>query len=404
MRVLWTLPYLPWPTTSGGKTRQYHLLKALTGRGHRITLLVQSKLPVSDEARAALGAVVERLIVLPRRPLKHPISVLWTLFGPQPLLAVVNGHAPALTRVFSNLLVEHWDVIQIEHSYSCEPYLNALRRDGKRFVLTEHNIESSLCVVTYNKLPRWLRPLAWWDTQRYRRWEQRIFDLSEQVIAVTDADARIIASVTRTPVKVVINGVDTRAFATVCPDASAKRVLFVGNYEYAPNVAAVEWTLSDIMPRVWALHPDAHFAVCGFALPERWPNQFPDPRIEWHGFVQDLTVLQSRSTAFLAPLRDGGGSKLKVLEAMAASLPVISTREGVSGLSLRNGHETLIGDDAPELAHHLINTLNDPARARRIGLSGRDYAAKHHDWSLAALALEDTYRTLGSARSEGPRR
>lgn len=394
------MPYLPWPVTSGGKSRQYHLLKALEKRGHHVTLLVQSKSEATPEALAKLGGLTDRVIVLRRRPLKHPVSILWTLLGPQPLLAAVNGHAPELTRAVQNLLVEHWDIVQIEHSYSCQPYLKALRRSGQGFVLTEHNIESSLCDATYDKLPRWFHPLAAWDRKRYLRWERRVFGLAEHVIAVTDADAQVIAQATESPVGVVINGVDAAAFAEVVPDPSARRILFVGNYEYAPNIAAVEWTVSTIMPMVWERYPDARFAVCGYALPARWQSQFPDQRIEWHGFVKDLLEIQARSTLFLGPLRDGGGSKLKVLEAMAASLPLVSTLEGVSGLSVQQGSEALIGETAGELARHVVTLLGDPGLARRIGNSGRMYAARRHDWSVAASELENIYRQLLAARAK----
>lgn len=404
LRILWAMPYLPWPVTSGGKSRQYHLLKALEKRGHHVTLLVQSKSEATPEALATLGALTDRVIVLPRRPLKHPVSILWTLFGPQPLLVAVNGHAPELTRAVQNLMVEHWDIVQIEHSYSCQPYLKALRRSGHGFVLTEHNIESSLCDATYDKLPRWFHPLAAWDRKRYLRWERRVFGLAEQVIAVTDADARVIARATDKPVGVVVNGVDAAKFAGVVPDPSARRILFVGNYEYAPNIAAVEWALSAIMPLVWEHYPETRFAVCGYALPARWRSQFPDPRIEWHGFVKDLMEIQGRSTLFLAPLRDGGGSKLKVLEAMAASLPLVSTHEGISGLSLQQGSDALIGADASDLARHVVTLLGDPDLARRLGTSGRAYAARRHDWSVAASELEDIYRQLLEARAQRPKK
>lgn len=400
LRILWAMPYLPWPVTSGGKSRQYHLLKALAKRGHQVTLLVQSKSEATPEALATLGGLVDRVIVLRRRPLKHPVSILWTLFGPQPLLVAVNGHAPELTRAVQNLMVEHWDIVQIEHSYSCQPYLKALRRSGQRFVLTEHNIESSLCDATYDKLPRWFHPLAAWDRKRYLRWEQRMFGLAEQVIAVTDADAKVIARATESPVGVVVNGVDAAAFAAVVPDPSARRILFVGNYEYAPNIVAVEWAVSTIMPLVWERYPEARFAVCGYALPARWQSQFPDPRIEWHGFVKDLTEIQARSTLFLAPLRDGGGSKLKVLEAMAASLPLVSTPEGISGLSVKQGSEAFIGENAGELARHMVTLLGDADLVRRMGNSGRVYAARRHDWSVAASELEDIYRQLITARAK----
>ena len=106
-------------------------------------------------------------------------------------------------------------------------------------------------------------------------------------------------------------------------------MLFLGNYEYAPNVDAVEWMLDEILPRVWAHCPEARMSVCGYALPAEWAQRWSDPRIEWQGFVPDLLQLQSSSSVFLAALRHGGGSKLKVLEALAAGLPLASTAQGL---------------------------------------------------------------------------
>ena len=101
LRLLWTLPYLPWPITSGGKARQFHLLRELAGRGHRITLLVQSKTPADDEVLKTLTPLLEELIVLPRRALRHPLTLWHAAMSPLPLLATVNGHAPALAQRFA---------------------------------------------------------------------------------------------------------------------------------------------------------------------------------------------------------------------------------------------------------------------------------------------------------------
>ncbi|MCR3840971.1 glycosyltransferase family 1 protein, partial [Pseudomonas aeruginosa] len=122
MRILWILPYSPWPTTSGGKTRQYHLLRSLAARGHRITVLLHSKQPVSAEDRQALEPFLERLVVLPRRPLRSLSTLLAALFAPYPLLASVNGLSAELQRTATELLREPWDVVQVEHSYSFQPY------------------------------------------------------------------------------------------------------------------------------------------------------------------------------------------------------------------------------------------------------------------------------------------
>lgn len=399
MRILWILPYLPWPTTNGGKTRQYHLLRTLAARGHRITLLVQSKQPLDDATRSRLEPLLERLIVFRRRPLRHPLGLAAVALGPWPMLTAVNGVAPLLRRSFEELLRETWDVIQLEHSYTCQPYLQPLLHTGRPFLLTEHNLESGLGAATYDRLPGWLSAgFSGYDRWRARRWERRVFDTAARIVAVTEEDAVEMRSITRTPVDVVVNGVDTRAFADVVPERHSRRVLFIGNYEYAPNVDAVHWALDEILPRVWREHPEARFAVAGYALPAEWARRWNDSRIEWLGYVPDLPRLQSESALFFAPLRHGGGSKLKVLEALAAGLPLVTTSQGGSGLALRPGEDHLRAEDADGLATAVCRLLAEPEQASEIGRRGRAYAVAHHDWESCADQLEAAYRRM-SARA-----
>jgi glycosyltransferase involved in cell wall biosynthesis len=403
LRILWNMPYLPWPITSGGKSRQYHLLRSMAERGHRITLLVQSKTALDDEARARLEPLVERLIVLPRRALKHPLTLWHAALSPWPLLTTVNGHAPALTTRFNELLSEGpWDVVQIEHSYGFQPFELALSRHRQPFVLCEHNIESQLGAATYGRWPALLRPLARYDQWRARRWERRVLSQASAVAAVTEADARAMERISGgQPVGVVVNGVDVRSFAKVMPAVGGDKVLFVGNYEYAPNVDAVEWALTEIFPRLWRQRPATRFIVCGHALPESWRRRFPDPRVEWRGYVPDLTEVQAETTVFLAPLRFGGGSKLKVLEALAAGLPLVSTPEGVSGLNVVDGVHGHLGGTAEALAQALAAVLAKPDHARALGEAGRGHAASHFDWSVTAAQLESLYEQLPVPRLNG---
>lgn len=397
LRLLWTLPYLPWPITSGGKARQYHLLRALAERGHAITLLVQSKTPVDAAVREALLPLLAELIVLPRRPLRHPRTLWHAATSPLPLLATVNGHAPALSARFEALLrAQPWDVVQVEHSYGLAPFLPALRRLGQPYLLTEHNVESELGAATYGKWPAPLRGLARLDQARARRWERLALSQAQAVVAVTQADARALGALSGRPTHVVPNGVDTRAFAQVQPDAASHTVLFVGNYEYAPNVDAVAWALSAIWPLVWQQMPQARFRVCGHGLPAAWRQRFTDPRIDWQGYVPDLTAVQARSAAFLAPLRSGGGSKLKVLEAMAAGLPLVSTTEGLSGLGAQAGVHAWVADEPQALARGIVHTLSDPDGAQAMGQAARAHVSAHFDWALSASALEAVYASLAT--------
>lgn len=388
------MPYLPWPTTSGGKLRQYHLLRILAGRGHRITLLVQSKLPVDDATRAKLEPMLERLIVLPRRSLKHPLTLAAVALAPYPMLASVNGFAPELGRVFADLLQQSWDIVQIEHSYSLQPFLGLLKKNKQPFLLTEHNVESTLGTATYQHLPAWLRPYVLYDQWRYRHWEKQALVAPARLAAVTAEDAGRLAERSGREVDVVINGVDASHFSHVRPDVASRRILFVGNLEYPPNLDAVEWTVTEILPRVWEQVPDAHFAVCGYAMPQAWPQRWTDPRLEWLGFVPQLTVEQQRAAVFIAALREGGGSKLKVLEAMAAGLPLVSTEQGVSGLKVDDGIHYRQGNTPEAMARALVEIMLQPDEARVMGETGRRYAAENHDWRIAAMQLESIYREM----------
>ncbi len=395
LRILLTMPYLPWPITSGGKARQFHLLRQLAERGHQVTLLVQSKTLADEGVLQALRPLVHELIVLPRRALKHPLTLWHAAWSGLPLLATVNGHAPALSARFSRLLAQGpWDVVHIEHSYGLAPFAEALRRQGQPFVITEHNVESELGAATYGKWPAALRPLARIDQARARRWEREALSQAALVLAVTESDARSLARISGRPTHVVGNGVDTRAFAGVVPDATSRTALFLGNYEYAPNVDAVEWALTEIWPRVWAQAPELRFRVCGHGLPATWRSRFPDPRIDFQGYVPDLTEVQSRCAAFLAPLRAGGGSKLKVLEAMAAGLPLVTTPEGLTGLGVEPGVQARVGRRPDELAQALIEVLGQPERARAMGEAARAHVGRQFDWARSADQLEAAYALL----------
>lgn len=391
MRILWTMPYLPWPTTSGGKTRQFHLLRNLAARGHRITLLVQSKTELDDDTRAALEPWLERLIVVPRRPLRSALTLLAIAFARPPMLASANGYSPPLQQQFEALLQEQWDVIQIEHSYSFQPFEAPLRRSGKPFIMTEHNVESGLGAASYHHFPEWARPFTRYDQWRYRQWEQRVLRQACELIAVTEDDAKGLTRVTARTTGLVVNGVDCDYYAKVCPDRYSRRLLFIGNYEYGPNLDAMQWALDHIMPRVWAIDPMVRLTIGGYALPRDWPQRWADPRIDWLGFVPDLRTVQHDAAVFFAPLREGGGSKLKVLEAMAAGLAVVTTAQGVSGLNVLNGTHYLGCEDAHGLALMLVDAVANPTRLAKIGEAGRAYVRQHHDWAVSATQLEEIY-------------
>ena len=398
MRILWTLPYLPWPTTSGAKAREFHLMRSLAARGHRITLLVQSEHELDDPTRYALEPWLEGLIVIPRRPLLSARTLLAVAFAKPPMLACVNGFSPPLEEAFQALLRQPWDVIQIAHSYAFQPFEEALRRSGKRFIISEHNLESALGLNLHAPWASWVKPFARLDRWRYRQWEQRVLPQTCELIAVTEDDAKHFARLTHKATSVVVKGVDCDYYAKVCADRYSRRLLFIGNYEYGPNLDAIEWALEHIMPRVWQLNPLVRLSIGGYAMPEHWRDRWVDPRIQWLGYVPDLRTAQKEAAIFFAPLREGGSCRLKIIEAMAAGLAVVTTEQGRSGMNVVNGTHYLGSDDAQQLASLLAEAIEQPSQLQRIGEAGRAYVREHHDWALSAAQLEGIYSRVHQQR------
>lgn len=392
LRILWTLPYLPWPTCTGGRTRQYALLRQMAMRGHRITLLCLTKDSPDWDGLADLRSTLEDLIVIRRRSRKSLITLFHVASAlRRPAIAAVNGCNSAYAKVFERLLKQDFDVVQVEHSYAYEPFSRALSKRKTHFLLTEHNVESRLVAQQYKRFPPVLRQLATLDELRSRAWEGDVITRASCVIAVTEEDRAAFSRLGARSTALVPNCIDTEVFGHVSPHSAARRLLFVGNYEYEPNVDAVRRLCDTILPSVWRSFPDATLFICGHAMPCKWRSRWPDGRLNFAGYVEKLPLIHAASSLFVAPLRHGGGSKLKVLEAMASALPVIGTSESVSGLGVRADEQYFLAESDDDLARAIITALSNPAKASEIGGRGRQYVVEHHDWAVGANALEDTY-------------
>jgi glycosyltransferase involved in cell wall biosynthesis len=402
LRVLWTLPYVPYPATNGGKQRQLGLLTQMARRGHAITLLCLSKTMPDAAAHAHLAALLENVLVLPRRSRVDPRMLARAACSlSRPAVATINGCDPTFEAVFDDLLEQRFDIVQVEHSYSFEPLARPLARRQTRFVLTEHNVESDVVQAQYQRLPWPLRGLGALDALRCRTWERAVMQRAACVVAVAAPDEPRFAAMGARDTALVVNAIDVGAYAQVVPLPRSACALFLGNYEYSPNTDAVAWLCDEIMPRVWRDEPLMRLAVYGHAMPSAWRARWPDPRIAFGGYAKNLPALHAGAAMFVAPLRFGGGSKLKVMEAMASALPVVATPEAVSGLALTEGLGYVGGNDAEQIAAGMVRCLREPIWAAAVGLRARAYVRDHHDWAAAAMQLERVWhRVLARASSD----
>jgi glycosyltransferase involved in cell wall biosynthesis len=209
---------------------------------------------------------------------------------------------------------------------------------------------------------------------------------------------KLLARVPGVQIHVIPNGVDTSTIAGRSPAGTAastrQTLLFVGSMDYHANSDAVIWFCREIWPRLAAEFPHLDFKIVG-RNPPAAVRALASPRILITGTVEDVRPFYHHAFAVLVPLRVGGGTRLKILEAMAAGVPVISTRLGAEGLAVAHGRELLLADTADEMAASIRMLLSDEVLRAALCKAARALVETQYDWSVLGARLAAVYRSLG---------
>jgi glycosyltransferase involved in cell wall biosynthesis len=392
-----------YPPTSGKRLRTLNLLLPLARR-HRVTYLARCHGGPAEARRAAAflgdhgveGVFVEHPLPRKSGPLFY-LRLAANLLSPLPYSAAIHTSAPMRRAVEELAARRQVDVWQFEWP----AYLAAARGlRGARKVLIAHNVDS-LIWRRYSETAR--NPLKRWyvrgQQRKFERFERRAFAEADRVVAVSADDAALIRGPFGQPnVDVVENGVDTAFFGAVEPCREPGRVLFLGALDWRPNLDGLGVLLDRVWPQLRAREPGARLDVVGRSPPESLRRRLAaTPGAELHADVADVRPFLARASVLAVPLRIGGGSRLKILEALACALPVISTCVGAEGLALRDGEELTLAE--PErMADALAACLRDPGPARQQAQRGRRVVLERYDWGALADKLEQTWlKCVGEA-------
>jgi glycosyltransferase involved in cell wall biosynthesis len=221
------------------------------------------------------------------------------------------------------------------------------------------------------------------------------------VVACTPDDAALIREQFGQPaVDVVENGIDRAYFERVTPNRDPNVILFLGALDWRPNLDAVGVLLERIFPAVRAAHPAARLWVVGRNPPAGLPQRIAaTPGAELHADVADVRPYLGGAGVMVVPLRIGGGSRLKILEALATALPVVSTRVGAEGLSLTRDEDLVVTVGLEGVSDALVQALREPGPALAMADRGRAVVLERYDWEPMALKLEAVWETaLGGKR------
>jgi glycosyltransferase involved in cell wall biosynthesis len=294
---------------------------------------------------------------------------------------------------------ESFDVVQLESSFLCTFRFPPCTR----LVIDEHNIESELFLRMCEgerSLPR--RVFNRIEYARFRRFEQACWQRADACVVTSEREVEVVrTSAPDTPVAVVPNAVDLEYFAPSDTPVDTHTLIFSGTLNYRPNLDAARYFIDDIWPLVRDRYPDASLTLTG-GNDGVDTRSLTRPGVRFLGEVPDIRPYVRGAAAVIVPIRIGGGTRLKVLEALAMGRPIVSTPVGCEGVAVRDGEHLLIADDGPAFASNIFEVFENPALRDALGRAGRRLAEKRYSWDLAGERLQSLYRHLSDERPDRP--
>ena len=407
MRILWIKTEFLHPVDKGGRIRTYQMLREIA-RAHHVTYLTLDDGTAAPDAESLASEYAAEIVRIPfAPPAKGSVGfyrdLLANVLSPLPY-AVSRYRSGHMSREIARRAADA-DVIVCDF---LAPAVNVPRVAGTPTVLFQHNVEAMIwerhAAVATSMLKRRYMSEQWRRMERFERNECRRFD---HVVAVSPQDAAIMRErygITR--VSDVPTGVDIEYFT---PSGTIQRraheIVFTGSMDWMPNDDAMTWFANDILPLVRSKLPDVHTTVVGRSPSARLKALATERGIEITGRVPDVRPYLERAGVFIVPMRVGGGTRLKIFEAMSMGLPVVSTSIGAEGLPVDNDETAVLRDDPESFANAIVSLLQQEEERRRIGEAGQRVVRERFGWAGVADAFMEACATVveGRARLRGDR-
>lgn len=406
MKILFITTKSPYPLYEGRALRTYNLIKQVS-RQHDVILLTfvqtEEELAGVDHMRSICAHVEAFPLHLGGRKRELLADIILDLFSIKPLLAN-KYRSRAMRRRIQEILhgqdiaLVHLDMLHLgEYARLCRE---------KPIVLVEHNVESLLLRRRVQQETNWLaKAYLYLQYLKLRRYEKRVCRTVDHVVTVSEQDARDLKEMAESDNFTSIpNGVDTSYFHNTAPSPEPNTLVYVGGLGWFPNYDAIKHFAESILPEIVRELPDVKLTVIG-KTPDRKKLQglADNPHIRFAGLVEDIRPILARTAAYIVPLRVGGGTRLKILDALAMEQAIVSTSIGCEGLDVQHGENILIADEPKAFAAEVVRLLRDRKLAHRLGAAGRKLAHGKYEWTLLAKQLERVYTGVLRVRSDEPR-
>jgi len=382
---------VPWPLDTGAKLRNYHLARAVAAR-FEVTLLAFG----AEISEPKLAEAYQRIAVVPRSERYSVGNMLRGAVGRTPL-PLLNYTTPQMKDALQRVLAENqFDLIQIE-SVHLMNYLPALRAAPNHpiVICDWHNVESDL-MRQYAERERNIarRTYARRTAEMMAAAEKRALQEFDAHVVVSGPDAsRLRAINSQAKISVIENGVDASYYAGETSPV-ATRIVFVGSMDYHANIEGVANFARHVWPAINKVHSELRLTIVGRNPPPEITKLASMPGVEVTGSVDDVRPFYREAVAAIVPLNVGGGSRLKIAEAMAASVPVVSTPLGAEGLDVSDSENILLANSREEITNAITRLMSDADLRARLIAGGHQLVRSRYDWQILGDKLVVLYQNL----------
>lgn len=391
MRVLFLTYDLPYPLIAGGKIRAYYLIKNLS-QNHQITLFSYYRDEEQKKYLKELKKYCQEVYLFKRGKPWSWQNLLRTFLTPLPF-AATTYYSPLLKKALEKELKEkQYDLVHFESFYPAL-YLPLVKKLGIKTLMGNENIEYQVYNRYANSRNFFLRWLLKPEVLRMRFFEEKLWQQADANLALSKEDANIIKKASPKLCFVIPNGVDFKVIKTAKGSKKGKTLVFIGTLIYQANNDAMKFFLKEIYPKIKRGVTGIKFILVSWYQPNWLKKYLTDDSIK---FVQDKETPASeflnQGDVFIAPMRVASGTNIKVLEAMAAGLPVVTTSIGIEGIKATK--EVIVQDDPQEFADEVVKLLGNKSHRQQLGKAGRELVKKLYDWSVISEKLESAYKKI----------
>ncbi|MCL4871493.1 MAG: glycosyltransferase [Anaerolineae bacterium] len=395
MKILLLTQVLPYPPDSGPKVKTWNVLKYLA-QNHELTLVSFVRGDQSAEI-AHLKTICHAVHTVPieRKAVDDMGYLLKSVLSNQPFLMVRDDRA-AMRQLLAQLCAQ--TQFDIAHADQLNMAQYAEQVPGAAKILDAHNALWLLYKRLADTLGLGPQKLIYSrDWRLLKKYEGRICREFEGILAVSQEDKTALeeAMGQAREMTVIPIAVDLDELPLIERNPDADHILHIGTMYWPPNIDAVNWFIDEVLPIIHQSRPQTIFDIVGLRPPQELVERGQqDPRLNVTGYVEDTEPYYQKAGAFIVPVRAGGGMRVKILNALAQGMPLVTTTLGCEGIAVTHEKDVLIADTPQAFAEAVLRLLTDRALAEQLGRRGRELIRTTYDYRAACQPIDDLYRQV----------